>query len=77
MQTPTNTNIHRAKIVFVVARISGVLAIITLVCAWITQATGNSILGMSQQHFFFDSIALSLISIGNLLDGLLHSKSLM
>lgn len=77
MQMPTNPNIQRTKIVFVIARISGVLAFITLICAWITQVTGGSIMGMSQQHFFFDSIALSLISIGNLLDGLLHSKNLM
>lgn len=41
---------------------------------WGTQFTGGTIFGMSQQHLFFDSIAMSLISIGNLLDGLLHSK---
>jgi len=64
------------KLFIRLARVLGILAFVALLCAWITQLTDNTILGMNQQHFFFDSIALSLISIGNLLGGLLHSKSL-
>jgi hypothetical protein len=77
METSHNPNIRRANIVFAIARVFGVLAFLALVFAWVTQITGGPSMGMSQQHFFFDSIALSLISIGNLLDGLLHSKNLV
>ena len=77
METSKKTNIHRAKITITIARVFGALAFISLVSAWVTQIIGGSIMGMNQQHFFFDSIALSLISIGNLLDALLHSKNLI
>jgi uncharacterized membrane protein len=77
MESSNNKNTRRAKIVFVIERVFGVLAFIALLCAWITQVTGGSIMGMNQQHFFFDSIALSLVSIGYLLNGLLYSKNLM
>lgn len=77
METSKKSNLQRAKIVFVIARVLGVLAFIALVCAWITQITGGSIIGMNQQHFFFDSIVLSLLSIANLLDGFLHSKNVI
>lgn len=30
---------------------------------------------MNQQHLFNDAIALALLGIANLLDGLLHSKN--
>lgn len=57
-----------------IGRIAGFLALIALVCAWMTEITNKSILGMDQQHLFFDSIALSLIGIGSMIDALLHSK---
>ena len=66
----------KIKLSITIARVCGIFAIISLIGAWITQITGGSILGMSQQHLFFDSIALSLISIGNFIDSLLHSRNL-
>ena len=77
METSKTTNIHRAKIVVTIARVFGTLALFALIFAWITKITGGSIMEMNQQHFFFDSIALSLISIGNLFDALLHFKNLV
>ncbi len=64
------------KIAINFGRFSGLLAVLALVGAWITQLTGGPIFGMSQQHLFNDAIVLSLLCIAGLLDGLLHSKNL-
>lgn len=53
-----------------------VAAILALIGAWITQLTGETFLGMSQQHFFNDAMTLSLLGIALLLDALLHLKNL-
>lgn len=52
------------------------VAFLCLLGAWITQLTGGTLAGMSQQHLFSDSMALSLIGIGSMLGGLLHSKGI-
>lgn len=52
------------------------LAILALFGAWITQLKAGPLLGMGQQHFFNDAIALAVIGIGLLFDGWLHSKAL-
>lgn len=52
------------------------LALLTLTGAWATQVAEQPILGMSQQHFFNDSIALSLLGIGAFLDALYHAKGI-
>lgn len=57
-------------------RLCGLLALLALVGAWVTQLTGGPVFGMSQQHFFNDAIVFALFSIAGLLDGLLHSKGL-
>jgi hypothetical protein len=36
--------------------------------AWLTELTGGSLLGLSQQHLFYDAIVLSLFGIGMYLD---------
>lgn len=55
-----------------IGRVSLVLSIIALVGAWITQLSGNSIIGMSQIHLFNDATVLALLGIGFLLDGQIH-----
>lgn len=51
-------------------------ASLCLLGAWLTQATEGTLAGLSLQHLFSDSMALSLIGIGLLLGGLLHSKGM-
>ena len=46
-----------------VAKILTSLAGLALVGAWLSQFTGGSLLGMTQQHLFSDSISLSLLAI--------------
>lgn len=50
-------------------------ALLALIGAWITQATGESLFGMSQQHLFSDAIVLSLLGIGSFLDALWHART--
>ncbi len=64
------------KMAIYLGRIFGVLAFLALLGAWLTQLTGGTLLGMSQQHLFYDAIVLALFSIAGMLDGLLHSKNL-
>ena len=65
-----------AKLFIFIGRLSLTIAFLSLCFAWITQLTGRPFFGASQQHLFNDSMALSLIGIGSLLGGLLHSKGL-
>ena len=64
------------KMAIYLGRVFGVLAFLALLGAWLTQLTGGTLLGMSQQHLFYDAIVLALFSIAGMLDGLLHSKNL-
>ncbi len=45
------------------------LAFLALLGAWLTGLTGGSLLGLSEQHLFYDAIVLSLFGIGMHLDG--------
>lgn len=66
---------HRYGLFFVyVGRLLLASAFLSLCSAWITELTDRPLLGMNQQHLFDDSMALSLLAIGMLLDGLLHAK---
>jgi hypothetical protein len=65
-----------ARVFILIGRLLLTLAFLSLCSAWISQLTGGSRLGMTQQHLFNDSMALSLIGIGSLLGGLLHSKGM-
>ena len=53
-----------------------VIATLALLGAWITQLTGGTLLGMSQQHLFNDAIVLSLFGIGMFLDALWHARDI-
>lgn len=55
-------------------RIVMTAAFLSLVGAWLNQLTGFSPLGMTQQHMFNDSIALSLIGIAQLIDAAFHKS---
>ena len=57
-------------------RIFFVLATLALLGAWLTQLTGGTLFGMSQQHLFNDAIVLSLFGIGMFLDALWHSRNI-
>jgi hypothetical protein len=50
------------------------LALLALFGAWITQLTGATLLGMTQQHFFNDAMALALLGIGMFLDAFWHER---
>lgn len=64
------------KFHIVVGRFCGLLAFLALLGAWITQVTGGTLFGMSQQHLFNDAIVLALFAIGGLLDSLVHAKGI-
>lgn len=66
---------NRTRVATYTGRFLLILASLALIGAWITQLTGGPILSMNQQHLFNDAIALALLGIANLLDGLLHSKN--
>ncbi len=53
-------------------RIAITIAFLSLIGAWLNQLTGFAPLGMTQQHMFNDSIALSLIGIALLIDAAFH-----
>lgn len=52
------------------------LGFLSLLGAWLTQLTGQLLLGLSQQHLFNDAMALSLLGIGALIDARLHSQKI-
>ncbi|OYZ21760.1 MAG: hypothetical protein B7Y39_08635 [Bdellovibrio sp. 28-41-41] len=72
----STSQIQAAKIFVFIGRASIFVSFLSLIGAWITQVSGGYFLGMSQQHLFFDSIALSLLGIGFLADSFLHAKGL-
>ena len=53
-----------------------VLGFLSLLGAWLTQLTGQSLWGLSQTHLFSDAIVLSLLGIGALVDAKLHSQKI-
>lgn len=52
------------------------LAFLALLGAWLTQLTGDTLPGMSQQHLFNDSMALGVLSIAVFLDGYWHARGI-
>ncbi len=66
---------NKAEMAIYVGRFFGVLALLALIGAWITQLTGRLLLGMSQQHLFNDATVLSLFCIAGLVDALVHGKN--
>ena len=55
-------------------RIALTIAFLSLVGAWLNQLFGFSPFGMTQQHMFNDSIALSLLGIGMFIDAVFHKS---
>ena len=68
------SRIRSAKIAVYIGRAFIALAFFALLGTWITQVSGGALLGMSQQHLFNDSIALSLLGIGFFIDSVPHFK---
>lgn len=66
----------KARFSVYAGRILMTLSLLALVSAWVSQLTNHSVLGMSQQHLFNDSMALALLGIGSFLDSLYHAKGL-
>lgn len=58
------------------ARVLIAVALVTLLGAWITQVTGRPLFGITQQHFFNDTIALALLGIAIFIDAFWHARSL-
>jgi nitrate reductase gamma subunit len=56
----------KTKLAIYMGRLCGVLALLALIGAWITELTGKPLAGMSQQHLFNDAIVLSLFCIAGL-----------
>lgn len=70
------TTTEKATPFFVyVGRLFFALAFLALLGAWLTQLTGGTLMGMSQQHLFNDAIALSLLGVGMMIDALWHSRN--
>ena len=63
-----------ARIAVYIGRVLFTLALLALVGAWVTQLTGATLLGMSQQHLFSDATVLALLGIGMFLDALWHAR---
>jgi len=52
------------------------LGFLSVLGAWLTQLTGQPLLGLSQTHLFSDATVLSLLGIGALVDAKLHSQKI-
>ncbi len=68
----TNTG---ARWAVYIGRVFLTLAFLALLGAWITQVTGGTLFGMSQQHLFNDAMTLALLGIGMFLDALWHARN--
>lgn len=63
------------KVVYL-GRVFLALAFLALLGAWLTQLTGQTLFGMTQQHLFNDTIALALLGIGLFIDAHWHARNL-
>lgn len=71
------TTANRAALLAVyIGRVLLALALLALLGAWLTQLTGGTLLGMTQQHLFNDATVLALLGIGMFLDALWHARNL-
>ena len=67
---------HTARFFISLGRVLLVLSLIALASAWVTEVRGGPVFGLSQQHLFYDAIALGVLGIGCLVDSMLHAKNL-
>lgn|GEM_PF-1676102 len=55
-------------------RIFLLMSFMALVSAWMTEVRGQPVFGLTQQHLFYDAIALGILGIGCLMDSMLRRK---
>jgi hypothetical protein len=75
MQPVQTASKSKSRLALKLSRITGVLALLSLIAAWVSEFNGNKFLGLSTQHFFNDAIVFSLFSIAGILDTFLHSRN--
>ena len=51
-----------------------IVSAISLLGAWLSQLTQSTILGMTQEHLFNDTIATALLGIGLIIDSMIHGQ---
>lgn len=66
--------ISGARTAVYIGRVLLSLALLALLGAWVTELTGRTLFGMSQQHLFSDATVLALLGIGMFLDALWHAR---
>lgn len=59
-----------------VGRVLVALGFVAVFAAWISEVRGGPVFGLTQQHLFFDAIALGVLGIACLVDSMLHAKYL-
>lgn len=62
-----------SSVFHLIGRIVGGLGGIALIGAWLA-GEGGTVLGLSQQHLFFDTLSLTLISIAAMVCGLFYLR---
>lgn len=62
------------RLMAAIGRVALLLAVLALIGAWISGATGGILFGWSQQHLFNDATVLALLGIGFLVDGFIHRQ---
>ena len=67
---------HTARFFITLGRVLLVLSFLALASAWITEVRGGPLFGLTQQHLFYDALALGVLGIGCLVDSMLHAKNL-
>lgn len=70
------THLTRARFLISTGRILLLMSFVALASAWFAEIRGGDVLGLTQQHLFFDALALAALGIGCLLDSILHAKTL-
>lgn len=59
-----------------IGRVLLLMSFVALVSAWASELFDRPVFGLTQQHLFFDAIALAVLGIGCLLDSMLHARYL-
>ena len=67
---------HATRFFISAGRVLILMSFLALASAWITEIRGGPVFGLTQQHLFFDALALGVLGIGCLVDSMLHAKNL-
>jgi len=70
------THAALARLFIAAGRVLLFLSAVALFGAWLSQIRGSPVLGMPQDHLFYDAITLGVLGIGCLVDAMLHAKNL-